>query len=160
MNQVKSEKLHIIKTVRVSTLAEHAFAIFVNKLDSWWPGEYTWAAESLEKIAIEPAINGRCYEIGPHGFRCDWGRVLQFEPPHRIVFTWQIDPDRVPQPNPDKASEIEVLFEEAAGETNVTFVHKHFENHGEGAEQYKEAMNSPQGWDYILDNYVKAAIDA
>ena len=157
MNQIKSENHHIIKSVHVSTLAEHAFAIFVNEIDSWWPGEYTWSAESLAEIAIEPAENGQCYEIGPYGFSCDWGRVLKFEPPFRLVFTWQIGPDRVPQPNPEKASEIEVLFEEGDGDTKVTLIHKHFENHGEGAEKYKEAMNSPQGWDYILGNYLKAA---
>lgn len=136
--------------------ASKAFEVFTKELNSWWPKEYTWAGEGLEKIAIEVGENGRCFERGPHGFECDWGRVLAYDHPHRIVFTWQIDPDRVPQPNPEKSSEIEVRFEEDNSATQVTFIHRNFEKHGENAETYKEALASPKGWPYILDNYKEA----
>lgn len=136
--------------------AGEAFEVFTQKLNSWWPKEYTWAGEGLEKMAIEPGKNGRCFERGPHGFECDWGRVVEWDPPHRIVLTWQIGPDRVPQPNPEKASEIEVLFEEDNSATQVTFIHRNFENHGESAGTYKEALASPKGWPYILGNYKEA----
>ena len=86
---------------------------------SWWPAEYTWAQTTLEGIAIEPKEGGRCHETGPHGFSCDWGRVVACAPPERLVFTWQISPDRTPQPDPERSSEVEVTFEAAENGTRV-----------------------------------------
>jgi len=69
-----------------------AFEVFVDEFGSWWPAEYSWSGETLVRIAIEPRTGGMCVEVGPHGFRCDWGRVLAYEPPRRLVFSWQIGP--------------------------------------------------------------------
>lgn len=156
MNSSSSANNPIQQHLTVPVSADQAFEVFVKELNSWWPKEYTWAGEELDRIAIEPNENGRCFERGPHGFECDWGRVLEYSPPHRIVFTWQIGPDRVPQPSAEKASEIEVLFESEDNRTGVTFIHRNFEKHGEGAEVYKEALGSPQGWPYILNNFKEA----
>lgn len=141
------------QTFVVPVSADRAFRVFAHEFNSWWPKEYTWSGDSLEKIEIEPGENGRCFERGPHGFECDWGRVLAWAPPHRVAFTWQIGPDRVPQPDPEKASEIEVIFKDEDGKTRVTFVHKYFERHGKGAGDYLKGMKSPQGWPYILERY-------
>jgi uncharacterized protein YndB with AHSA1/START domain len=147
----------IQQTFILPVSADKAFELFVNQFDSWWPKEYTWSADGLETIAIEPKVGGRCYEQGPHGFECDWGRVLVHDPPKRLLFTWQISPNRVPQPNPENASEVEVTFkEEENGQTDITFIHRHFEKHGEGAEGYREAMGSSMGWPYILERYREA----
>jgi uncharacterized protein YndB with AHSA1/START domain len=148
----------IRESVRVPVDVERAFGLFVERLNEWWPAEYTWAGEVLEKIVIEEGVGGRCYEQGPHGFECDWGRVLAWEAPRRLLFTWQIAPDRVPQPDPEQASEVEVRFAEAEeGETEVTLVHRNFERHGEGAAEYRAALGSEQGWAYILSPYVALA---
>src|SRR5690606_23581431 len=64
----------IRRTVRVPVDPGRAFDLFTDGLDSWWPREYTWAGETLEVIGIEPGVGGHCFERGPHGFRCDWGR--------------------------------------------------------------------------------------
>jgi uncharacterized protein YndB with AHSA1/START domain len=146
---IKSIKLELSVQVPIS----EAFWGFITEINSWWPQEYTWAGNKLIKIAIEPKLNGRCYEIGPHGFQCDWGRVLVWEPPKRILFTWQIAPDRVPEPDPEKVSEIEILFKEEKGKTNVTFLHSKFEKHGEKAEFYRNSLSSSKGWPYILNCY-------
>lgn len=83
--------------------------------------------------------------------------MLAWEPPHRLVFTWQISPERVPEPDPDRASEVEVSFEpESPSRTRVEFEHRRFGRHGDGAAEYRAALNSPQGWPYILDCYRKA----
>lgn len=137
---------------------EKAFGMFVNDLNSWWPKEYSWAGDVLEKIAIEPFENGRCFEVGPLGFQCDWGRVLEFQSPQRILFTWQIGPDRVPQPNPEKSSEIEVIFKRDAKRTRFVFIHGNFERHGEQAEKYREVMQSSHGWPYILEKFKQYVI--
>lgn len=148
-------------TVTVAAPAERAFAVFVDDLATWWPKEYTWSQEVLETIAIEPGEGGRCFERGPHGFECDWGRVLVWEPPRRLVFSWQIGPDRVPEPNPARASEVEVRFT-PAGEsaTRVELEHRGFGRHGEGAEPYREGMGSPEGWPLLLERYAAVASSA
>lgn len=152
--QQDTQTIHHTMTVPVSI--NQAFDGFVN-LAAWWPAEYTWSRNVLEMIAIEPRLGGRCFERGPHNFECDWGRVLVWEPPHRLVFTWQISPKREPQPDPSKASEVEVRFgREEPATTRVDFEHRHFERHGEGSADYLAILSSPQGWPYILDRYVQA----
>jgi len=96
--------------VDVTLPPERAFAFFAEHLAMWWPRDYTWGQDVLEDIAIEPRVGGLCSERGPYGFRCDWGRVLAWEPPHRIALAWQIGPRREPEPNPAKASTLEVTF--------------------------------------------------
>jgi uncharacterized protein YndB with AHSA1/START domain len=139
--------------VTVPLPADQAFPAFAD-LARWWPQEYTWAADTLEDIGLEPREGGFCYERGPHGFTCHWGRVLAWEPPTHLVFTWQIAPDRVPQPNPAKASEVEVTFHPAdPSGTRVELEHRALARHGDAADAYRQAMASPQGWPLILDRY-------
>jgi uncharacterized protein YndB with AHSA1/START domain len=132
----------------VALTLERAFARFT-ALD-WWPAEYTWSQETLEDIGIDGSM---LYERGPHGFRLDWGRVLDRQSPERLVFSWHIGPTRVPQPDPARASEVEVTFSAERDGTRVQLVHRAFERHGEGAEEYAAAMASPQGWEYILERF-------
>lgn len=136
---------------------ERAFALFVDELASWWPAEYTWSGDVLDTIAIEPRVGGMCFERGPHGFRCDWGRVLTLRRPDRIVFSWQIGPNREPVPNPELASEVEVRFAAVEAGARVELEHRGFTRHSGGAADYRAALESPQGWPYILDRYVHAA---
>ena len=94
-----------------------------------------------------------CTEIGPHGFRIDWGRTLTFHPGKHLVILWQIAPDSTPQPNPDLASIVELRFSPADEATTVTLTHRAFERHGEGAEEYREEMASEGGWSLLLERY-------
>jgi uncharacterized protein YndB with AHSA1/START domain len=143
-------------SVTVLVPAEQAFDVFA-RLAAWWPREYTWAADTLEDIGIEPREGGHCFERGPFEFTCHWGRVLLWDPPGRLVVTWQIAPDRVPQPNPAKASEVEVRFGDAgAAGTRVDLEHRAFARHGDGWSAYRHAMASPEGWPLILDRYAAA----
>ena len=144
-------------TVTVPRSPERAFVAFVDGFGEWWPPEYTWSQRTLEAIGIEPRRGGLCFERGPHGFRLDWGRVLAWEPPSRLVFSWQIGPARVPEPDPERAGEVEVRFEPDGDGTSVELVHSGFERHGDGAEAYRAAMDSAQGWDYILGRYAERA---
>ncbi|MCI4063630.1 SRPBCC family protein [Micromonospora sp. R77] len=134
--------------------AERAFAVFTGRLTDWWVREYTWSGpDALAELGIEPHAGGMLHEIGPYGFRSDWGRVLTWDPPRRLVFTWQIGPDRVPVPDPARASEVEVLFHpEGPDSTRVEVEHRHFDRHGEAAEGYREALTA--GWQELLCRYL------
>lgn len=148
-------------TVRVSlevpASAEAAFDTFVRRFSAWYPPEYSWSGGSLAWIGIEPVVGGHCFELGPHEFRCDWGRVLAFEPPTRLLFSWQIGSDRVPVPDPLQASEIEVRWRTTGPLlTTVELTHAYFERHGRGWAEYRDAMAAPTGWPYVLERYAAA----
>ncbi len=156
--QQASEDMTIRHAVTVELPPEEAFARFVDDLRHWWPSEYTWSQSALVEIAIEARYGGKCFEIGPHEFRCDWGRILEFQPPRRLVLSWQISPRREPVPDGRRASEVEFRFEgERKGVTRVELEHRGFERHGDGAQDYRAALASDQGWPYILGRY--AAVD-
>ena len=142
----------ILQAVTVPVPVEEAFSAFVG-LARWWPREYTWAADTLEEIGIEPGEGGLCYERGPHDFTCHWGRVLTWEPPTGPVLAWQISPDRVPEPNPAKASEVEIRFHPAGSGTRVELEHRALARHGDAAGAYRQGMASPEGWPHLLDRY-------
>ena len=143
--------------VAVDVPAELAFEVFADELALWWPREYSWSQDVLEDIGIEPHEDGLCFERGPHGFRCDWGRVLEWDPPRRLVIAWQISPRREPEPNPAKASEVEIRFDEAdAGGTRVRLEHRDFERHGEGGAEYAQMLGAPPGWPFLLDRFSEA----
>lgn len=149
----KEETLKMRAEVTVARPQSVAFEIFVRRLGAWWPREYSWAQELLEQMVIEPKVGGACYEIGPHGFRCDWGRVTHYGEPERISFLWQISPRREPVPDPGKSSEVEVRFFEKAPGTRVLLEHRNFENHGGDAGWYRDALESEMGWPKILEAY-------
>lgn len=145
----------IVLSIDLNLKKEKAFEKFVVKLTNWWPKEYTWSGQLLESINIDSKEDGKCYEIGPHNFKLDWGRIKEIKIPDKIVFTWQISPIRVPEPNPSKVSEIEIKFISEEVSTKLQFVHRGFSNHGNGWENYLEALKSEQGWPYILNRYKK-----
>ena len=140
------------REISVPVPPDRAFALFA-ELDGWWPREYTWSGSALQLIAIEPRVGGACFERGPFGFECDWGRVLVWDPPRRLALTWQIAFDRTPQPDPARASEVEVRFVSEGNGTRVTLIHRLFSRHGERALDYREGMASPAGWTRMLDRY-------
>lgn len=146
----------ISTSVQLRVPAEEAFAAFTDRLGDWWVREYTWSGRQLlVALGVEPRADGMFYEIGPHGFRMDWGRVLDWEPPYRLRFTWQIGPDRTPVPDPGRASEVEVHFHPVQGHTEVRVEHRHFDRHGTAAQEYRAALTA--GWEELLSRYAEVA---
>jgi len=138
-------------TLHISASPATVFAKFVNELNEWWPKAYTWSQDQLQEIRIDGQKDGLCTEIGPYGFRCDWGRVTEIIPYKSIGLKWQISPKREPIPDPAKASDIKVSFEQEGDATKVNFEHYNFELHGDEADNYREMMGSEYGWPYILN---------
>lgn len=131
-----------------------AFERFVSL--SWWVPEYTWSGDVLREIAIESRAEGMCFEVGPHGFRCDWGPVLDWSPPERLRCTWQIGPGREPVPDPARASGLELTFlRRPDGGTDVAIEHSGFERHGAGGAGYRDALASDAGSPLLLDAYAR-----
>ncbi|MBC9935062.1 ATPase [Chitinophaga qingshengii] len=147
---------NITRHLQVPLPPDQAYTKFVYEINEWWPKAYTWSGEKLLNIRIHPAVNGLCTETGPYEFRCDWGRVIYITEGESIAFLWQIGPDRIPEPDPDKASEVFLhFFKESDQKTRIDFGHRHFHRHGQKGGLYREMMNSPEGWDAILEHFIQ-----
>jgi uncharacterized protein YndB with AHSA1/START domain len=80
----------ITGTVTIGVPVEQAFRVFTGSFDTWWPRQFHIGQAEVAEVVLEPHEGGRWYERGVDGTECDWGRVLVWEPPYRLVFTWQI----------------------------------------------------------------------
>ena len=129
---------------------DHAFGMLTAGLATWWPAPYSWGPAVLAAHEMEPKRGGRIAEVSVHGNRWDWGRITTWEPPHRMVFDWQIGPDRVPTPDPAACSEVEWRVDAHEDVSRVTVVHRGFEVYGEAGEEYRAGLASEQGWPFIL----------
>jgi len=144
----------VVCSVTVIASAEEAFRAFTDSFSAWWPSAYTLSKETLQDIGFEPIEGGACFEIGPHGFRCDWGRVTAWEPPNRLTLAWHVGPTSAPDPNPAHASEIRVRISEIEPSTSLVEIeHCDIQRHGEGSAKYREELASEYGWPFLIDQY-------
>ena len=135
---------------------ERAFAVFTEGIGGWFPPEYNLLAVDIAERVFEPRVGGRVYDRGVDGSECHWGRVLAYEPPDRVVFSWDIDPQWQIEADPEKASEVEVRFTaEAPDRTRVVLEHRHLERHGEGWEGARGALSGEGGWDWALEKFAE-----
>ena len=138
----------IRKTVELNVPPERAFAVFATRMGDWWHKEHSIARETSQKdVVIEPRVGGRWYELGADGSEHQWGRVLAYDPPRRLVLAWQLTREFVY--DPDFETTVEVLFEEHGGKTIVHFEHRDLERMGAGAVETLESMDG--GWGFLLD---------
>ena len=146
------------RSVTVRAPLERAFSVFTDGINSWWPPEHHILQVPLDRMVVELRPGGRCYDVGVDGSECDWGRVLAYEPPNRFLLAWHLAPDWTFDPDPAHASEVEVRFTaEGPDATRVDLTHHHLERHGAGAEQMRDAVDSPGGWDLTMTRYADAA---
>ena len=133
---------------------DHAFRVFTDGIGSWWdPGHHILEAE-LAEMVFEPRVGGHIIDRATDGSECRWARVLAYEPPRRVCFSWDINLRWQLETDPAKASEIEVTFtEEGPDRTRVLLTHRHLDRHGEGWEAMRDAVGS--GW--TLDRFAEVA---
>jgi uncharacterized protein YndB with AHSA1/START domain len=144
--------------ITVKAPVERAFQAFTASFDAWWPRGHHIGAADMAEAVIEPRAGGRWYEKGVDGSECDWGRVLAWEPPHRLVLAWHIGGDWQYHPEADRASEVEVRFTpEGPDATRVEIAHRHLERHGDTGVSLHESVSAEGGWGSLLDLFREQA---
>ena len=137
----------ITKSAHVRCGVEQAFRVFTTEIGSWWPTEtHALAAGEVREVVWEEREGGEVYEIAESGARSRWATVLAWEPPHRLVLAWQVNPDRL-------GTEIEVRFAPQGEGTLVELEHRHWERLGDAAAEMRAGYDT--GWDVVLAPYVE-----
>lgn len=139
------EATSVITAIDVQAPVDHAFRVFTEGIGSWWdPGHHILEAE-LAEMVFEPYVGGHIIDRGTDGSECRWSRVLVYDPPSRVCFSWDIGLNWQLEPDPAKASEIEVVFTaEGPALTRVVLTHRHLDRHGDGWESMRAAVK--EGW--------------
>ena|SRR5579862_3192962 len=146
------------KVIKVNASADVAFDVFTAGMSRWWPASHSISPTkaALKEVVMEPRAGGRWYEIGEDGSQCDWGHVLAWEPPSRLLLAWQIDGQWRYDPN--LVTEVEVRFApEGADVTRVELEHRDIERFGDAAAAVRNAIDSSGGWGGLLESFAKAA---
>jgi uncharacterized protein YndB with AHSA1/START domain len=147
------------KSITVKTDAGRAFDVFTSRIGSWWPHSHSIGSSPQKNIVLEPRTGGRWFEIGEDGSECNWGKVLAWEPPSRVLLAWQINGDW--KYDPDLVTEVEVTFTALApGLTRVDLEHRNLERFGDKVEPVRNAIDSEGGWTQIIKLYGQAAESA
>ena len=146
------------KTVHVAVTPPKAFDVFTAGMHKWWMPEHSILKVPRQSVVVEPRPGGRWYETGVDGSECDWGHVIAWEPPGRLVLTWQIDGSW--QYNEQFVTELEVRFiADGANGTRVELEHRKLQAYGEGAEAMRTALDGNEGWGAELASFVAATRD-
>jgi uncharacterized protein YndB with AHSA1/START domain len=149
----------VSKSITVEAPIAHAFAVFTDGFDRWWPRSHHIGKAELAEAIIEPREHGRWYEKGVDGSECDWGYVVAWEPPQRLVLAWQLTHEFAY--DPDLVTEVEVRFvAEGEGRTRVSLEHRDLDRYGDKADEVRATFDSDGGWTGLLAAYAEAAAAA
>ena len=140
--------------VVVDVPIERAFSVFTEDFDSIKPREHNMLQVEIAETVFEAREGGRIYDRGVDGSECQWARVLAYEPPDRVVFSWDISPQWTIETDQAQTSEVEVRFyAESPARTRVELEHRHIDRHGPGWEAITGGVDGPEGWPLYLDRY-------
>jgi uncharacterized protein YndB with AHSA1/START domain len=144
-------------TVTVDLPIDRAFQLFTGAFNSWWPPQHHIGAADLAEAVMEGREGGRWYERDVDGSECDWGRVIAWDPPHRVVVTWQLNGQWQFDADPDHASEVEVRFTaKGPGQTMVELEHRYLERLV-GGQALRDGIQGGGGWGSLLELFAKEA---
>lgn len=132
--------------------------MFVTQFDAIKPREHNLLSVPIAETIFEPRVGGHIYDVGIDGSQCRWSRVLAYDPPSRLVFTWDIGPTWQLETDPAKTSEVEVRFTaESDGRTRVELQHRHLDRHGSGWTAVAQGIGGNAGWPLYLSRYGELA---
>jgi uncharacterized protein YndB with AHSA1/START domain len=139
---------------------ERAFSVFTEGFGRFKPAEHNMLAVEIADTVFEPRVGGYLYDRGVDGSECRWARVLAYEPPHRVLLSWDISPQWQPETDPQKTSEWEVrFFSETPERTRVEVEHRNLERHGAGWEAVRDGVAAPDGWPLYLQRFAEVVND-
>ena len=152
MTQTAAAVVH--KQIVVQAPVYEAFAVFTERLGDFKPPEHNLLTVPIAETVFEPRVGGHIYDRGADGSECRWARVLAFDPPRRVVFSWDIGPTWQLETDPENASEVEVRFiAETPDRTRVELEHRYIDRHGPGWEAVADGVGHDQGWPLYLERY-------
>ena len=143
------------RSVLVNCSLEHAFEVFTSGFDRWWPRSHSVGSAPQRAALIEPRVGGRWYEIGDDGSQTQWGTVMAWEPPHRLVLVWSVDPDW--NCDPELHTEVVVRFTPEGGGVRVDLEHRNLEAFGARAEEVRAKIDNEKGWNGLLKMFAAEA---
>jgi uncharacterized protein YndB with AHSA1/START domain len=144
------------KEVVVNAPAAHAFRVFTDGVDRWWPRQHHIGKSPLKRAVIEPRKGGRWYSICEDGSECDIGGVLVWDPPHRLLLSWQITGEW--KFDPSFLTEVEVTFTaDGPAKTVVVLEHRKLEAYGAQATAIRDMIGADSGWGLIVNSFVDVA---
>jgi uncharacterized protein YndB with AHSA1/START domain len=142
-------------SITVAAPQERAFEMFTEGFDSWWPRTHKIGQAELAEAVLEGRQGGRWYERDVDGIECDWGTVLVWDPPARVVLDWQLSGEFAY--DADLHTEVEVSFvAEGPGSTRVTLEHRGLDAYGDQIDEVRRSIDSPGGWRGILELFAKS----
>jgi len=131
-----------------------AFKVFTERFGDFKPREHNLLQAVIAETVFEPRVGGNIYDRAVDGSECRWARILVFEPPDRVVFSWDISPRWQVETNPDLTSEVEVrFFAETPERTRLELEHRNLDRHGAGWESVREGVDNEAGWRLYLQRY-------
>jgi uncharacterized protein YndB with AHSA1/START domain len=141
-------------SVTVDAPIDKAFRVFTEDFGRFKPPEHNMLGVEIAETVFEARVGGHLYDRGVDGSECRWARVLAYEPPNRVVISWDIGPTWQIETDPAKTSEVEVRFiAEAARRTRVELEHRHLDRHGDGWQAVREGVDGDQGWPLYLQRF-------
>jgi uncharacterized protein YndB with AHSA1/START domain len=140
----------------VEASIERAFAVFTDDFGAFKPREHNMLDVDIAETVFEPRVGGRLFDRGVDGSECHWARILAYEPPNRVVFSWDISPMWQLETDPSRSSEVEVQFiAETPDRTRVELEHRNLDRHGDGWEGLREGVEGPEGWPLYLQRFAE-----
>jgi uncharacterized protein YndB with AHSA1/START domain len=150
----QAEATAIRQQVMVDVPIARAFAVFTQRFGDFKPPEHNLLAAPIAETVFEPHVGGHIYDRAVDGSECRWARILAFEPPHRVMFSWDIGPQWQVETDPELTSEVEVRFvAEGADRTRLELEHRHLDRHGPGWQSLGEGVDGAEGWPLYLARY-------
>jgi uncharacterized protein YndB with AHSA1/START domain len=142
------------RAVVVNAPIDRAFTVFTDRFGDFKPPEHNLLRVPIAETVFEPKVGGHIYDRGTDGSECRWARILAYDPPRRVVFSWDIGPTWQVEADPERTSEVEVTFvAETPDRTRVELEHRHLDRHGPGWESVRDGVGHDQGWPLYFDRY-------
>lgn len=144
----------VLRQIVVEAPIDRAFSVFTDRFGDFKPPEHNLLGAPIAQTVFEPKVGGHIYDRSEDGAECRWARILAYEPPDRVVFSWDIGPTWQLETDTDNTSEVEVRFvAESPQRTRVELEHRNIDRHGPGWEAVRDGVADDAGWPLYLDRY-------